>query len=171
MVSKNADMKCYQWLNGFVLGLTAVGLVACAPTIRLDTPEPVKIDVAMQVDVYTHEEKSSGTAGGEKEQKTPRERRRHRMAEVQNLKNDRVIGEGNDGFLVLREPPIDPVYADYAQKIVTQENADRDLLLKEQAAAEDKPLQVVVKEFAKRARESSFPDEWIQQDDGTWQQK
>lgn len=146
-------------------------LSSCAPTIRLDTPEPVKIDVAMKVDVYTHQEESSGTASNDKNKKTPRERRRYRMAEVQNLKNDRVIGEGNDGFLVLKNPPADPVYADYAQKIVTQENEDRALLFNEEAVAEDKPVGVVAREFSKRAREASFPEEWIQQTDGSWVQK
>jgi len=153
-----------------VLGVAGV-MVSCAPTIRLDTPEPVKIDVAMKVDVYTHEEKSSGVAGADKEQKTPRERRRYRMAEVQNLKNDRVIGEGNNGFLVLKNPPTDPVYGDYAQKIVTRENEDRNLLFQEEAATEERPSEVVAKEFAKRARESSFPEEWIQEDDGNWVEK
>ncbi|MEM6884862.1 MAG: DUF1318 domain-containing protein [Verrucomicrobiota bacterium] len=164
-------MKQNEILNGLVLTSTAALLVSCAPTVRLDTPEPVKIDVAMKVDVYTHEEQSSGTAEAEKQLKTPQERRRYRMQEVQELKNDRVVGEGNTGFLVVKNPPTDPVYADYAQKIVTQENDDRNLLFKQEAAAEEKPVDVVAKEFSKRARESSFPDEWIQEDDGTWVQR
>jgi len=163
-------MKNKLWSGS--LGLSAAVLVvSCAPTIRLDTPEPVKIDVAMKVDVYTHEEKSSGTASADPEQKTPRERRRYRMAEVQNLKNDRMIGEGNTGFLVLKNAPTDPVYADYAQKILTQENEDRKLLFQEEADAGEKPFEVVAKDFAQRARESSFPGEWVQDDEGNWIEK
>ena len=164
-------MKWNKILNRVVLTGTAGVIVSCAPTIRLDTPEPVKIDVSMEVDVYTHEEKSSGAAQADKEQKTPRERRRYRMAEVQNLKNDRVVGEGNTGYLVVKAPPTDPVYADYAQKIVTQENEDRKLLFKEEASAEDKPVDVVAREFADRARESSLPGEWVQDDEGNWVEK
>ncbi|MEM1158835.1 MAG: DUF1318 domain-containing protein [Verrucomicrobiota bacterium] len=164
-MKNNTIWGCGSWVT------VALLLVSCAPTIRLDTPDPVKIDVAMQVDVYTHQEKSSGMAGADKENKTPRERRRNRMAEVQNLKNDRVIGEGNTGFLAVKNPPTDPVYADYAQKIVTLENEDRQLIFQAEASAEDKPADMVAKDFSKRARESSFPGEWIQQEDGTWIEK
>lgn len=152
--------------------LTLILPVACTPTVRLDTPEPVKIDVAMKVDVYTHEQESSGTADQKKQKEaSPAERRRQRMAEVQELKNDRIVGEGHDGFLKMKDVPTDPVYADYAQRIVAEENADRQALFEQEADAEDKPVDVVAREFGERAREASFPGEWVQPEPDQWVQK
>ncbi len=149
----------------------SLGVISCAPTVRLSTPEPVKIDVDMKVDVYTHEEKSSGNAGKSKETKTPQEARRYRMAEVQNLKNDRVVGLGNEGYLKMKNVPTDPVYADYAQRILAEENADRRALFEAEAEEKEKPVEVIAKEFTKRAREASFPGEWLENDAGEWAQK
>jgi hypothetical protein len=146
-------------------------IMSCAPTVRLSTPDPVKIDVAMKVDVYTHEEKSSGTNSSGGEEKTPQEERRDRMAEVQSLKNDRIIGEGKDGYLKIKNTPTDPVYADYTQRIISSENADRLILFEEDAKAKDKPTEVIAREFSKRAREASFPGEWVEKNDGTWVEK
>lgn len=162
-------------LHTFQVALASCSLIllvsGCAPTVRLDTPEPVKIDVAMKVDVYTHQQESSGQAGAGKEKKTPRERRRHRMAEVQNLKNDRIVGEGNDGYLEMHTVPTDPTYADYAQRILAEENDDRKKIFDQQAEEKDKPVRQVAREFAQRAIEASFPGEWIQKPDGEWVRK
>lgn len=151
--------------------IIAASLAACAPTVRLQTPEPVKIDVAMKVDVYTHQQASSGETSAETQRRTPRERRRFRMSEVQNLKNDRIIGEAADGFLKLRKTHVDPVYADYATRIITEENNDRAALFAEKEKEENKPIMVIAREFAKRARESSFPGEWIETESGEWIEK
>lgn len=155
-----------------MLLLTLILPAACAPTVRLDTPEPVKIDVAMKVDIYTHEEESSGVAGpGKKKETSPSERRRNRMAEVQELKNARVVGEGFDGSLKIKNVPTDPTYADYAQRVVAKENVDRQAIFEDEAQAEDKPVEVIAREFAQRAREASFPGEWVQPEPDQWEQK
>jgi len=155
-----------------IILLTLILPVACTPTVRLDTPEPVKIDVAMKVDVYTHEQESSGEArSGKKKETSPSERRRNRMVEVQELKNARVVGEGFDGFLKVKNVPTDPTYADYAQRVVAEENADRQAIFEDEAQAEEKPVEVVAREFAQRAREASFPGEWVQPEPDQWEPK
>ncbi|NJL19495.1 MAG: DUF1318 domain-containing protein [Bdellovibrionaceae bacterium] len=146
--------------------MLAALLASCAPTIRLDTPEPVKIDVAMKVDVYSHEvkkDKQDGTAA-----LNPAERRRNRMAEVQTLKNNRYVGEGNDGLLHVRELPTDPAYAAYAKEVLEAENADRNALFTTKAEEAAKPQSAIRSEFAAAARQSAFPGEWLQEDDGQW---
>ncbi len=161
-----------RWLSpspfSFLLPATALLLAACAPSVNLTTTEPVKIDVGMRVDVYTHEverkqDESAATS--------PRVNRRNRMSEVQALKNDRVIGEGNDGMLVLRNIPPDPAYAEYAGKIIIEENTDRSAILQSEATTNNKPLDAVVHDFVRRARDSSWPGELIQQDDGSWMER
>ena len=159
-------------IPALILAVVAVALGAsCAPTVRLDTPEPVKIDVSMKVDVYTHEEKTSGGSTTSEKELTAEEQRRNRMAEVQNLKNDLIIGEAQNGMLKVKEVPVDPVYADYVQRVVAQENEDRTEIFRREAAGKDKPVEVIANEFAKRARESAFPGEWIQLSSGEWKKK
>lgn len=147
------------------------GLAGCA-SVRLDTPEPVKIDVNMKVDVYNHDapdKKPKGeSAPGSGADKTPELRRKERMAEVQSLKNDHIVGEGKDGLLSVVKPPAEASYKDYAQKIVDEDNADRKQIFEADAAASKKPVTAITADFARRAREGSYPGEWIQKDDGTW---
>ncbi len=144
----------------------ALFIVGCAPTIRVATPDPVKIDVAMKVDVHTEE--SAKKINEDASSTRVAEDRRARMAEVQNLKNDRVAGEDRDGYLVIRQAPTDPKYADYAKRIVQEENNDRVLLYMRSAREQGKPLELAQREFAKLWRERAFPGELVQQDDGSW---
>jgi uncharacterized protein YdbL (DUF1318 family) len=144
---------------------------ACAPTLRLDTPEPVKIDVNMRVDVFNHEgekkDQAAEVARGPAAS-TPGQRQRFRMAEVQTLKNDRVIGEGRDGFLQIVKPPADPEYLVYSQKIVADENADRELIFAAEAKNQSVSMDQVAAEYARRRREGAFVGEWIQDAKGEW---
>ena len=99
------------------------------------------------------------------------EERRMLSHQVQELKNDRKAGEGRDGLLVLKEVPKDPTYADYAKSVVAKENAAREKLFKEKAEVEGKTEAEYAKEFAERAREGSYPGDWVQADDGKWKKK
>lgn len=93
------------------------------------------------------------------------------MGEVQNLKNDRVVGENRLGFLTIVRLPEDPGYAAYAQKIVRAENRDREVLYVQIAKREKEPLQVVEGEYSLLWREHAFPGEWIQLKAGEWVEK
>jgi hypothetical protein len=62
--------------------------------VNLATPEPVKVDVNVRLDVY---QKTAPTKA--KEEQSSLEvaaNRRLRSGEIQQLKNDRVIGEDRD---------------------------------------------------------------------------
>lgn len=151
---------------------SAIALAACSPTVRLDTPEPVKIDVNMQVNVTNETKKSDSSAAAKTTEAaaSPLEARRHRMAEIQDLKNNRIIGEANNGLLVIVKSPDDPKWKGYSEKLVREENKDREEIFQNEAKTSDKPVELVAKDFAKKMRDASFPNEWIQTESGEWKQ-
>ena len=141
-------------------------LAACNPTVHVATSEPLKVDVSMRVDIYQHATSDAPAEGPEGEAQT---RRRTRMAEVQTLKNGRIVGEDRHGLLaVVQAPPGE--YGDYVRRTVEAENADRLALMKQLAAERRVPLPQVEAEQATLWRERAFPGEWVeaQDADGTW---
>ncbi len=162
----------FIWTSALPLvGLVLVvgGLAGCVPTINLATPEPVKVDVSVRLDVY---QKSVPTKA--KEEQSSLEvaaGRRLRSGEIQGLKNAGVIGEDRDGYLAIRNPPKDPKYLSYAEGMVTAENADRAYLYLANAQSQNRALEMVETDYAKLWRDRAFPGEWVQKEDGTWTQK
>ena len=154
-------------LAGFLLA--SLFLDGCAPTVNLATPEPVKVSVDVRLDVY---QKTAPTkAKDEQSSLQVAANRRERSGEIQQLKNDRVIGEDRDGYLDLRNPPKDPTYLAYANKIVSDENSDRSYLYLTNAQTQNKPLELVEKDYAQLWQDRAFPGEWVQKEDGTWTPK
>ena len=141
-------------------------LAACSPTVHVTTPEPLKVDVDMRVDIYQHATSDTPAQGPEAE---AQDRRRARMAEIQNLKNARLVGENRHGQLSLIQAPPGE-YGDYVRRTVEAENADRLALMKQLAAERRVPLPQVEAEQATLWRERAFPGEWVetQEADGTW---
>lgn len=166
-IPRHLHLRSAAPLAGFVVGAFFLG--GCAPTINLATPNPIKVDVGVRLDVY---QKTAPTK--EKEQQSSLEiaaNRRLRSGEIQQLKNDAIVGEDRDGYLDLRKPPTDPKYLSYAQGIVTAENADRSFLYLTNAQAQNKPLEMIESEYAQLWSDRAFPGEWIQKENGTWTQK
>jgi len=151
----------------FLVFLTVAFLAGCAQ-VQLGTPEPLQVDINMKVDV----EQKGGVAGkADKPVLSVAEERRMLSHQVQELKNDRKVGEANNGLLVLKETPKEAVYADYAKGVITKENAAREKLFQEKAEVEGKTAEQYAKEFAERAREASYPGEWVQDQNGKWKKK
>jgi len=159
------------------LCLTVLATACSLPAVQVETPKPIAIDINMRVDVYQHDGKD-GDAGGASAVGTSvadiEARRRARMAEVQTLKNSRLVGENHEGLLSVRDlPPGD--YGAYVKKTVEAENADRMALMEATANKEQKPLSEVQQSIADLWRERSFPGEWIEVRDAggawTWVQK
>lgn len=141
--------------------LPALGLASCAgPTVNLATPEPVKVDIAMRLDVYQHQKEQDKNAPAP-EAVDPGKDRLNRAADLQTFKNSRLIGEGADALLVIRvESPGDN--GDQIRKTVEAENIDRMALMKAQAEREKIPLPAVQKKQADLARKMAFKGEWIE---------
>jgi uncharacterized protein YdbL (DUF1318 family) len=150
--------------------LISVGcLSGCAPTINLATPKPITLDIGVRLDIY---QKTPPTkANSEQSAINVAKNRRLRSGEIQQLKNDHVIGEDRDGLLEIRNPPKDPKYLAYANQVVSDENADRSFLYLNNAQAQNKPLESIESEYAQLWASRAFPGEWIQKEDGTWTQK
>ncbi len=151
-------------------------LAGCStPSVNLSTPDPIKVDIAMRLDVYQHappagdkkpaaKPVAESTGGGD-----PQERRRNRMADIQQFKNSRIVGEGRDGLVVIRvETPGD--YGDYIRKVVAEENRDRMTLMKATAEKEKISLPEVQNRQASVWQKMAFKDEWIEVPDksGGW---
>jgi uncharacterized protein YdbL (DUF1318 family) len=141
-------------------------VAACSPTVRVATPEPLKVDVSMRVDIYQHAGGDTPAEGPEAEAES---RRRARMAEIQNVKNARVVGEARSGLLAIVQAPSGE-YGDYVRRLVEAENADRLALMKALAAERRVPLAQIQTEEAAFWREHAFAGEWIEAEapDGTW---
>jgi uncharacterized protein YdbL (DUF1318 family) len=99
-----------------------------------------------------------------------------RLAAINALKAEGVIGESNQALLVVRN--LDAIQglkarAD-AQKLIKDENADREQLFKEIAAAKNVDLAQLPQiraTYAETLRENAHPGDWIQLPDGSWVQK
>jgi uncharacterized protein len=155
-------------------GISVLLLSSCVPTVNLATPQPMKFDVGVRLDIY---QKTPPKPKSEESALQIADNRRARSGEIQQLKNDRVIGEDRDGYLDIRRNPTDPKYLAYAQGVVSAENADRTVLYLANAQAESKPLELVEGDYAKLWYDRAFPGdrpnsgEWVQKVDGTWIQK
>jgi uncharacterized protein YdbL (DUF1318 family) len=145
-------------------------LAGCAsPTVKLATTEPIKMDINVRLDVYQHNPPNA-KAASTPSQPAPASARRNRMGDIQNFKNQHLVGEARDGLLVLRAKP-DGDYGDYVRQGVEAENADRMTQMKSLAESQKLPLTDIQTRQAAAWRERSFPGEWIEAPaaDGSWQ--
>ena len=128
----------------------------------------MKFDVGMRLDIY---QKTPPKPKDEESALQIAQNRRLRSGEIQQLKNDRVIGETSDGYLDLRRTPPDAAYLAYAKGVLNAENADRTVLYLANAQQQSRPLEMVESDYAKLWYDRAFPGEWVQKEDGTWIQK
>lgn len=99
-----------------------------------------------------------------------------RVADLDRYKDQGVIGENNQGMVEARnlETLSDLKARAEVQRLVKAENADREELYKEIAAAEGVELSQLprIKEtYAGTLRANAKPGHWIQEPGGAWKQK
>lgn len=155
-------------------------LAGCAlPPVELSTPEPVKVDVNVRLDVYQHRDPESREPPPDTDAADDTAsielRRRNRMGDIQLFKNSRIVGENRNGLLEIIEPPPGE-YGAYVQSVVNAENRDRLTLMRRQAEAGDLDLAAIQSERARLWRDRAFSGEWIEVpvDDGAtyqWRRK
>jgi len=163
-----AARQTRQTISGpAALALLAVVLPGCkTPSINLATSEPIKVDIAMRLDVYQHAPENgasapAGTPAPSARAGTAAERAKNREADIQVFKNSRLVGEAHSGLLViLTEPAGD--YGDYVRRTVAAENSDRMAQMKALAAKQKRPLPEIQKEQAALWANRSFKGEWIE---------
>jgi uncharacterized protein YdbL (DUF1318 family) len=104
------------------------------------------------------------------------ESRAERIADINRLKATGAIGESNRALLEIRKLDAVGDLRERAevQRLVKAENADREQLFREIAAAKNvevSQLEKIRETYAATLREKARPGDWIQLPDGTWQQK
>ncbi len=93
------------------------------------------------------------------------------MAELQSLKNARILGETKNGYLQIVSEPKDAVYRSYTRRIVEEENRARYLLYSAESRKSGESLSTVEALYGKRWRDDAFPGELVQKADGSWREK
>lgn len=94
--------------------------------------------------------------------------RRTRTAEIQGLKNNRIVGESHNGYLEIRDLPPGE-YGQYARQLVDAENKDRRTIYYDQAAQMNLPTGQIEASSAKVIYDRSFRGEWVEESqDGNW---
>lgn len=147
---------------------TLVLLSGCAaPTVNLATSDPIKVDIAMRLDVYQYGQKTdkpTDTAAPAVTTTDPKIRRDNRMADIQDFKNNRLVGEGKDGLLVIQQAATEetPDRREYVRITMMEENADRMAQMTVEAEKEKVSLPEVQSRAAELWRNRSFKNEWIE---------
>jgi uncharacterized protein YdbL (DUF1318 family) len=156
--------------------LVAIGLAGCnSIPIDVGTSQPVKVDIAMKVDVYQHADPNAGKKVIVQPPPTDvAKSRRSRMAEIQILKNSRIVGENHAGYLEVRNSPPGE-YGDYVRGTVDAENADRARLIEKLAKEKGLSVAETERQQAELFRKNAFAGEWIEVPDAdgkfAWEQK
>lgn len=149
-----------------LFGLTAlIGLGGCTsfPAVPITTPEPIEVNIKMRVDVHQigAEERSQIEEIQQREREDVIERLRDRSGEIQELKNNRLIGENHRGLLTILNKPAG-TWGEYTVETVDAENADRMSLMRWEADEGGRRLEQVQREQAAQNIAQSFPGEWVE---------
>ncbi len=157
-------MRGRSYIVKISLGLVSLLLcVSCGRPfdVNVSTDEPIQVDVNMDVHVYQHGKDSPEDKKKRQDYKKVLESRRNRMAEVQKLKDNRLVGEDHEGLLSIRNLPAGE-YGLYVKKTVEEENGDRNFLMKAEAGEKGEAIGEVKKSQWSHWQRKSFPGEWIQ---------
>ncbi len=144
-----------------------------AKNITLNTPDPIKVEMKIDVNVYQHDaEDGEKPKDNAKEDNAGLSRRKfNRQKEVQDLKNNRFVAESHRGTLFLREQPAG-TYGEYVRKTVEDENTDRMELMRQEAAEKRRELHEIMQERYEANVQNAFTGEWIEVPDkekpGSW---
>jgi hypothetical protein len=116
-------MSLFRQIPFLFVALTLI--TSCKPfDVNVATPEPIKVDLDMDVHVYQHGKVDKKTSEQQEAFRSAMDARRARMEEIQELKNNRLVGENHEGELSVRTKPAGE-YGDYVVKTVSDENLDR----------------------------------------------
>ena len=138
----------------FVILSLFVFAQGCAPTVHLDTPAPLKVDITMRVDVYPQEIAMLKKRSLNEDETKALQRREDRSGEIWAVKNDGVAIEGKTGYLEIKlKSGWDP---EYVNKLVGDENRDRKILYAGEARDSERPMTVIEEEAGKRLREQIY---------------
>jgi len=158
-------LPCLLAVPGCQLSKT---LENAAEKITLNTPEPIKVDMKITLDVIQHDAPGSKKEEPEKDDTSDitavTQRKFNRQEEIQKLKNSRFVAETHQGLLIIREEPPGS-YGGYVKDTVEKENADRKTLMIEAARKQKRELHELEKEHFDANVKNAFAGEWIEAPD------
>jgi hypothetical protein len=154
-------IRNFHAVAGFIV--SGLLITSCKlPTVNVGTPDPIKVDVNMRLNIYQY--RGDENAKPDAAQVSYEEavvRQRNRMADVQTLKNNRLVGEDHRGLLHLREKPAGD-WGRHAEETVNKENEDRTIMLRHEAKDTDKQIHEIEAAHWKANIEKAFKGEWIE---------
>jgi uncharacterized protein YdbL (DUF1318 family) len=145
-----------RYSSYFAHALSALAILflsSCAPKVQLATPEPLKVDIEMTVNVYQREVASANRKISEEELQALR-RSEERAGEIWAMKNDGVIVESPTGYLETH--PRSGWDTVYVNRIVAEENRDRKIKYEAEARDTNKPIETIQALAGKRLREQAY---------------
>jgi hypothetical protein len=155
----------FQWRRSAFVGAVVLfsGLCGCTKPfdVNLETQEPIKVDISMRVDVHQYGEKPQEEKDAQLSHEQVVERMRARMAEIQELKNGRLVGENRLGLLEIMKLPAGD-YGDYVKQTVLAENTDRAYLMTRETQERGVDLAEIQRQIWENWKQNSFPGEWIE---------
>lgn len=161
---KTVRLLCAASLSVAVSGCrVSESLENAARNITLNTPDPIKVDMKITLDVYQHDADKKEQEKDKADADAAELNRRiyNRQKEIQDLKNQRLVAETHRGVLFLREQPAG-AYGEYVRETVEKENSDRRELMIEEAARTRRELHDIEKERWNAAVKNAFPGEYIE---------
>ncbi|MBP6600197.1 MAG: DUF1318 domain-containing protein [Verrucomicrobiales bacterium] len=149
--------------SGALVAFLALSMTSCLKPfdVNVATPAPIKVDLSMDVHVYQHGATDTKKSETQAEFRSAMDSRRDRMSEIQELKNNRLVGENHDGTLTVKTRPAGE-YGDYVEKTVKDENLDRETLMKQEAEEKNTEVSTIRDEQWRHWQRKSFPGEWIE---------
>lgn len=148
--------------KGSLLLIAGLPLAACKqlPEIPITTPEPLKVDLNMRLDVYQYRGDEPDDKEASKALSEANTRMRNRMADIFRYKEPGDVGENHRGLLEIRQVPSSE--GEVMKKAVEAENADRLLVMRRKAAETDRSLQEVQDEQWKLQIRQASEIHWIE---------
>lgn len=145
------------------LAMVLLGSASCNSfKVDLQSPEPIKVDVNMRLDVYQYKGDEPDKPNEEQVRFDEAQTRiRNRYAEIQTLKNNAFVGEDHRGLLHLREKPAGE-WGDIVEKQVNSENEDRTLVIRHRAKETNRAMHEVQEENWKERTSKAYHGEWIE---------
>lgn len=148
--------------KGSLLLIAVFPLSACKqlPEIPITTPEPLKVDLNMRLDVYQYRGDEPDDKEASKALSEANTRMRNRMADIFRYKEPGHIGENHRGLLEIRQVPSSE--GAVMKKAVEDENADRLLVMRRKAIESDRTLQEVQEDQWKLQIRQASEVHWIE---------
>jgi len=143
--------------------LLALVMASCRtlPQVPITTPKPLEVNLNMRLDIYQYRGDEPQDKEATRNASEASTRMRNRMAEIQTLKNNQLVGEGHRGLLEVREVPSGE-WGAQMKKAVAAENADRMLLMRQKAKEASRTLQEIEDEQWRLRTQQANTGEWIE---------